>query len=228
MQKDVRLPQVELNMERVQVVRWLVDVGELVAVGQPILEVETQKATVEVPSMDAGFVRLKCVSDSDEIGEGAILCVLTDNAEEPFEGPDAAHPQTSITAPAVPGNAGATELVAKPTRIVPAAPAALTAGQGAGRRPGRRSGQRPEGAGDRSGCARLRSELRDRCLDTDRSGAKIPERSDGTIVARDSAVPSASRDGGLYSDSGTVEHHLYPPTHSMHRGGVETAPSTAH
>ena len=74
--------------------------------------------------MDAGFVRLKCVSDSDEIGEGAILCVLTDNAEEPFEGLDAAHPQTSVTAPAVSGNAGATKLVAKPTRIVPAAPAA--------------------------------------------------------------------------------------------------------
>ena len=111
-------------MERVQVVRWLVDVGERVAVDQPILEVETQKATVEVRSMDAGFVRLKCVSDADEIGEGAFLCVLTDNAEEPFEGPDAAHPQTSAKVPAAPRNAGVIEPVAKPTRIVPAAPAA--------------------------------------------------------------------------------------------------------
>ena len=125
MQKNVRLPQVELNMERVQVVRWLVDVGEPVAIDQPILEVETQKATVEVPSMDAGFVRLKCVRDSDEIGEGAVLCVLTDTAEEPFEEPgDAATAQTAAATPWVPGNAGATELRGKPTKIVPAAPAA--------------------------------------------------------------------------------------------------------
>lgn len=122
MQKTVRLPQVELNMERVQVVRWLVDIGDLVAVDQPILEVETQKATVEVPSMGAGFVRRKCVSETDEIGEGAVLCVLTDNAEDPFEEPGDAG-QTR-TAGAEARRANATAVGAKPARIVPAAPAA--------------------------------------------------------------------------------------------------------
>ena len=125
MQKNVHLPQVELNMERVQVVRWLVDVGEQVAVDQPILEVETQKATVEVPSMDAGFVRLKCVNDAEEIGEGAVLCILTDNPEEPFAEPgDSARAETSSTTPSVTANGGSTEPGAKPTKIVPAAPAA--------------------------------------------------------------------------------------------------------
>ncbi len=124
MQKIVRLPQVELNMERVQVVRWLVDVGELVAIDQPVLEVETQKATVEVPSMDAGFVRLKCVSNAEEIGEGAVLCILTDNPEEPFAEPrDSARAETSST-PSATANGGATEPGARPTKIVPAAPAA--------------------------------------------------------------------------------------------------------
>lgn len=119
MQKNVRLPQVELNMERVQVVRWLVDVGELVGIDQPILEVETQKAAVEVPSMDAGHLRVKCVDTGDEIGEGAVLCVLTDDAAEPFEEPGDAAP-----APTTTESAPTPETPAKPAKIVPAAPAA--------------------------------------------------------------------------------------------------------
>ena len=58
MQKNVHIPQVELNMGRVAVVRWLVDLDATVAVDQAILEVETQKAAIEVPSTEAGFLRL--------------------------------------------------------------------------------------------------------------------------------------------------------------------------
>ena len=106
-------------MERVQVVRWLVDVGAQVAIDQPILEVETQKAAVQVPSMDAGFVRLKCVEAGDEIGEGTFLCVLTDDAAEPFEGPADTTPTPTFAKPEpAPG------IPAQPAKIVPAAPAA--------------------------------------------------------------------------------------------------------
>src|ERR1051326_4473234 len=82
MQKNVLLPQVEVTMESVQVVGWLVKVGDQVKADQPILEVESQKGVVEVPSPEAGIVRKLCVNKGDTIGEKALLCVLTDTAEE--------------------------------------------------------------------------------------------------------------------------------------------------
>lgn len=86
MHHRVLLPQVELNMESVTVLRWLVAEGDRVTVEAPLLEVETQKATVEVPSPRAGFVRRLCVSEGQEIGESALLCTVSDEADEPIAG----------------------------------------------------------------------------------------------------------------------------------------------
>lgn len=89
MKKEIKLPQVELNMESVTVVRWLVKPGDVVKAEQPILEVETQKAIVEVPSSDAGHVRRLCVKEGETIGEKALLCILTDGPDESFDAPSA-------------------------------------------------------------------------------------------------------------------------------------------
>src|ERR1044072_3774691 len=84
MQKNILLPQVELTMESVTVVSWLVKVGARVNADQPILEIESQKGIVEVPSSADGHVRKLCVNKGDTIGEKALLCILTDSADEPF------------------------------------------------------------------------------------------------------------------------------------------------
>src|SRR4051812_39349355 len=91
MQKNIPLPQVELTMESVLVVRWLVDVGDRVSAGQPILEIESQKGIVDVESPEAGYVRKLCVRENEKIGEKAALCVLTDTADEAFAD-SSAHP----------------------------------------------------------------------------------------------------------------------------------------
>ena len=83
MLRKVLLPQVELNMESVTVLRWLVEVNDRVKADQPIMEVETQKATLDVPSPADGYIRKLCVHPSDEISEKALLCLLTDTANEP-------------------------------------------------------------------------------------------------------------------------------------------------
>ncbi len=84
MQKNIHLPQIELTMESVQVVAWLVQVGDRVVPDQPILEIESQKGTVEVPTAEAGYVRKLCVNNGDTIAEKALLCVLTDSSDEPL------------------------------------------------------------------------------------------------------------------------------------------------
>jgi len=124
MQKNVYLPNVELNMENVAVTQVLVSVGERVEAEQPILEVETQKATIEVPSSESGYVRELYVKAGDDVGEKALLCVLTDAPGEPFQ-----DPRQTMTLPAeraeTTTDAGSTqEQEISTTNIVPAAPAA--------------------------------------------------------------------------------------------------------
>ena len=56
MTSEVRLPELGEGVERAEVVRVLVAPGDTVVVDQPLLEIETDKATVEVPSPAAGTV----------------------------------------------------------------------------------------------------------------------------------------------------------------------------
>ncbi len=98
MRTNVLLPQVELTMESAIVAKWLVAVGDRVAAEQPLLEVETQKATSDVPSPAAGFVRRLCVKEGETVSEKALLCILTDSAEEPFEDQAAAVAKASPAA----------------------------------------------------------------------------------------------------------------------------------
>lgn len=83
MQKNILLPQVELTMENVKVIGWLVKVGEHIKPDQNILEVESQKGIVEVPTPESGIVRKLCVQPGDSIKEKALICILTDTAAEP-------------------------------------------------------------------------------------------------------------------------------------------------
>ena len=87
MQREVFLPQVELTMESALISKWLVCAGDRVTAQQPILEVETQKATSEVPAPAAGYVRRLCVEEGQTVGEKALLCILTDTADEPLKLP---------------------------------------------------------------------------------------------------------------------------------------------
>jgi 2-oxoisovalerate dehydrogenase E2 component (dihydrolipoyl transacylase) len=56
MTRQFLLPDLGEGLTEAEIVRWLVTVGETVAVDQPVVEVETAKATVEVPSPYAGEV----------------------------------------------------------------------------------------------------------------------------------------------------------------------------
>lgn len=97
MNREVHLPQVELTMESAVVARWLVQVGDRVHAEQPLLEVETQKAVSEVPSPVAGFVRKLCVQQGQMINEKALLCILTDTADELLESAASNNRQTDAT-----------------------------------------------------------------------------------------------------------------------------------
>ncbi len=86
MATDVTLPALGEGVERATVVRVLVAPGDRVATDQPLLEVETDKATVEVPAPAAGTVRAVGVEAGATIGVGErILTLEPDGAPAPSD-----------------------------------------------------------------------------------------------------------------------------------------------
>ena len=54
--QQFRLPDVGEGLTEGEILQWLVEVGDTVVVNQPLVEVETAKAAVELPSPFAGLV----------------------------------------------------------------------------------------------------------------------------------------------------------------------------
>ena len=56
MKMSIKMPRVGDTVDEVYLIMWKVAVGDVISVGSMIMEVETDKATVEVPSPVAGTV----------------------------------------------------------------------------------------------------------------------------------------------------------------------------
>ncbi|SHK46269.1 pyruvate dehydrogenase E2 component (dihydrolipoamide acetyltransferase) [Shimia gijangensis] len=100
---NVNVPDIG-DFSEVPVVTVLVSVGDVIAVEDPIVELESDKATMEVPSSAAGTVKEIKVSEGDMVSEGALILVLEGSAAEPAieAAPAAATPAPSapVSAPA--------------------------------------------------------------------------------------------------------------------------------
>src|SRR4249919_1628885 len=78
MSVEVKLPELGENIEKGDVVRVLVNVGDTVKADQPIVELETDKATIEVPSAVGGVVAELKVKVGDKLKVGQVILVLRD------------------------------------------------------------------------------------------------------------------------------------------------------
>ncbi len=73
---EFKLPDIGEGLAEAEVARWLVKVGDHVVEDQPVLEMMTDKAAVEIPSPGAGVVVEQRVSEGDVVKIGAVLYVL--------------------------------------------------------------------------------------------------------------------------------------------------------
>jgi 2-oxoisovalerate dehydrogenase E2 component (dihydrolipoyl transacylase) len=71
-----RLPDLGEGLEEAQLVLWLVRPGETVALNQPLCQVETAKALVDVPSPYAGVVQTLHAQPGDIVPVGATLVTI--------------------------------------------------------------------------------------------------------------------------------------------------------
>ncbi|MFE7168862.1 dihydrolipoamide acetyltransferase family protein [Streptomyces sp. NPDC057616] len=73
---EFKLPDLGEGLTEAEIVRWLVEVGDLVAVDQPVVEVETAKAMVEVPCPYGGVVTARFGEEGTELPVGAPLITV--------------------------------------------------------------------------------------------------------------------------------------------------------
>ncbi|WAL96678.1 dihydrolipoamide acetyltransferase family protein [Streptomyces sp. Je 1-369] len=73
---EFKLPDLGEGLTEAEVVRWLVEVGDVVVVDQPVVEVETAKAMVEVPCPYGGVVTARFGEEGTELPVGAPLLTV--------------------------------------------------------------------------------------------------------------------------------------------------------
>lgn len=84
--QEFRLPDLGEGLPEAELVQWLVDEGDEVTLNQPIAEVETAKAVVELPSPHAGTIRTLHASAGDVVDVGSVFVSFD------VDGQDAAAP----------------------------------------------------------------------------------------------------------------------------------------
>ncbi|MER5552098.1 dihydrolipoamide acetyltransferase family protein [Streptomyces sp. NPDC002793] len=91
---EFKLPDLGEGLTEAEIVRWLVEVGDVVAIDQPVVEVETAKAMVEVPCPYRGVVTARYGEEGTELPVGAPLLTVAVGSVEPSAG-HGASPETS-------------------------------------------------------------------------------------------------------------------------------------
>lgn len=109
MPTEFRLPELGENVEKGDLVKVLVSVGDVISKDQSVIELETEKATLEVPSGVSGKIRSIHVKEGEQVKVGQLILTVDDGAK--------AGPAESRREQAPPAEQGA----ARPT-AVPAAP----------------------------------------------------------------------------------------------------------
>ncbi len=87
--RDVRLPELGESVTEGTVTRWLKNVGDTVAVDDPLLEISTDKVDTEIPSPYAGVLREILVAEDETVEIGAVLARIGDQAAEARTAPEA-------------------------------------------------------------------------------------------------------------------------------------------
>ncbi|MFE2913011.1 dihydrolipoamide acetyltransferase family protein [Kitasatospora indigofera] len=86
--REFTLPDLGEGLTGAEVVRWMVEVGEVIAVDQPVVEVETAKAVVEVPCPYGGVVTARFGEPGEEVPVGAALVTVAVSPSGDSSGPD--------------------------------------------------------------------------------------------------------------------------------------------
>lgn len=79
---EMKVPSPGESISEVEIAQWLVSDGDYVEKDQAIAEVDSDKATLELPAEESGIITLKA-EDGDTVAVGAVVCLIDTSAEKP-------------------------------------------------------------------------------------------------------------------------------------------------
>lgn len=107
---EIKVPDLGESVTEATIATWLKKPGEAVAIDEPIVELETDKATLEMPSPKAGVLTEIVSPEGTDVEVGAVIAKLEEGA-------------TATVAPSEPSDASASQPVKEPaTQEAPATP----------------------------------------------------------------------------------------------------------
>ncbi|MGC2197308.1 MAG: dihydrolipoyllysine-residue acetyltransferase [Terriglobales bacterium] len=99
---EFKLPELGENIEQGDLVRLMIAPGADVQEGQPVMELETDKAVIEVPSSVSGVVREIRVKEGDKLKVGQVIFTVENGAGAKAQPKQAQAPPAQTQAPAAP------------------------------------------------------------------------------------------------------------------------------
>src|SRR5215471_18219940 len=97
---EIRVPTLGESVTEATIGKWFKKPGDAVAVDEPLVELETDKVTIEVPAPAAGVLSDIAAKDGDTVAVGALLGAITDGAGAAAAAKPAAAPAAKPAQPA--------------------------------------------------------------------------------------------------------------------------------
>lgn len=93
---EMKVPSPGESITEVEIATWLVEDGDYVEKDQPIAEVDSDKATLELPAEESGVITLKA-EEGDAVAVGAVVCLIDMDAAKPEGGAAPVKTETTAT-----------------------------------------------------------------------------------------------------------------------------------
>lgn len=119
---EIRVPTLGESVTEATIGRWFKKAGDAVAVDEPLVELETDKVTIEVPAPSAGTLSEIIAADGTTVAVGALLGQITDGAAGAKPAAAPAKPAAAAPAPAAAAPAAAPAAPKAPPADTPLAP----------------------------------------------------------------------------------------------------------
>jgi pyruvate/2-oxoglutarate dehydrogenase complex dihydrolipoamide acyltransferase (E2) component len=92
---EMKMPDLATNDPEIKILKWLVEIGGSVRRGQALIDVETDKATMEVEATVNGTLLEKKYEASAQVGVGQVIAII--EIEDPGENPNGPAPPVAPT-----------------------------------------------------------------------------------------------------------------------------------
>ena len=95
---EMKVPSPGESITEVEIATWLVEDGDYVEKDQPIAEVDSDKATLELPAEESGIITLKA-EEGDAVAVGEVVCLIDTSASKPEGGDSSTEEKPAKEAP---------------------------------------------------------------------------------------------------------------------------------